>query len=384
MRRRLTKVVLATRPPAAGRIEIFDSVCPGFGVRITASGTRTFFVMYRDRGKLVRRTLGSADDVPVADARKAAEAARGSRTRLRRGDLRPSAIPTFADFARAYVAERSAELRPRSAAELRRIVDVELVPAIGGRRLDRITRGELAAVVAAVRRRGPVMANRVASAASVILGRAVRDGIVPDNPAAGLARSRERARDRVLAPDELRAVWDASGTLPYPWRPFIRLLILTGQRRWSVATIRWSDIDLKTRTWTIPATGMKTGMRHDVALSGEAIEELRLVPRRLSTDYVLTTNGRTAISGFAVAKRRLDAVAPVAPWALHDLRRTLMSGLAAAGVAPHVADLILAHRPFKGSAGVYNRYEYADERRRALEAWGERVASRPAAISASS
>lgn len=194
-------------------------------------------------------------------------------------------------------------------------------------------------------------------------------------------------RERVLSDDELRQVWLTTKSIPYPFGPFFQLAILTMQRRDEVAGMRWSEISHDRRLWTIPGVRMKNGKPHDVHLSEPARELLGTLPRIHGCDLVLTTTGRTPISGFSKAKRDLDAAitriktdpkavrsAP-APWRLHDLRRTGVSKLAALGFDSIVADKLLAHKPAKlrGVAAVYQRYDFAQERARALDAWAAHV-----------
>jgi integrase len=166
------------------------------------------------------------------------------------------------------------------------------------------------------------------------------------------------------------------------------VLLLTGQRRDEVATLQWSELNLGKRTWTLPREKAKNNRAHEVQLSEAAIGVLESLPR--SGALVFTSTGSTAVTGFSRAKRRLDAAMfatksqdlgtkrePIPPWVLHDLRRTAATGMAALNFPPHVVDKVLNHLSgtIRGVAAVYNRFEYLDERRAALEAWGRYVAN---------
>src|SRR5262249_22788969 len=155
------------------------------------------------------------------------------------------------------------------------------------------------------------------------------------------------------------------------------LLLLTAQRRDEVGGMRWSELDLdEQRTWTIPGSRSKNGKAHVVHLSSFAIETLDRLPQLDESEFVFTTNGRTPVSGFSVAKARLDALMGETPWwTLHDLRRSAASGMARLGIAPHVVDKILNHQSgtIRGVAAVYNRFEYLPERAAALDAWSRFV-----------
>jgi integrase len=136
---------------------------------------------------------------------------------------------------------------------------------------------------------------------------------------------------------------------------------------------------------------MKNRRPHDVHLPQPAREILRKLPRQAGSDLVFTTTGKTPISGYSKAEAQLDAAilkaqakeaeetgrepAALVPWRLHDMRRTGVSRLAAMGFDSIVADKLLAHKPakLKGVASVYQRHDFAAERRKALEAWADHV-----------
>jgi integrase len=154
-----------------------------------------------------------------------------------------------------------------------------------------------------------------------------------------------------------------------------------GQRRDEVAEMRWNEIDFAAKTWTLPRARAKNDVEHGVPLSVEALQILEGLPRVSSkAGFVFTTNGETAVSGFARAKQRLDAelasAAPdMPPWVIHDLRRTFASGSARLGVNLPVIEEVLNHvsGSFRGIVGIYQRHSFADEKRAALDAWGGHV-----------
>jgi integrase len=170
------------------------------------------------------------------------------------------------------------------------------------------------------------------------------------------------------------AAADAEG---YPFGHVIKLLVLTGQRRSEVAEMRWSEIDLERRVWTIPSSRSKNGHAHEVPLSAAAINVIGSVPRFLNSGYVFTTTGQAAISGFGRAKNRFEEVLGIENWRMHDLRRTAASGMARLGVGPHVIEKVLNHKTgiISGVAAVYNRYAYENEKREALERWAMHINS---------
>lgn len=199
------------------------------------------------------------------------------------------------------------------------------------------------------------------------------------------------ARDRILNEHELRAFWMATGNMPYPFGPFYQLLLLTAQRREEVAGMSWPEVNLKTGEWIIPKERTKNGKEHLVHVSPQAVEILqRLKADHANDPYAFTTTGETPISGYSKAKAKLDALcASVAEdqwpeflpqifqseWRVHDLRRTAASGMAELGFQPHIVERVLNHISGAqgGLVGVYQRFEYADERKRALHAWAARI-----------
>ena len=152
-------------------------------------------------------------------------------------------------------------------------------------------------------------------------------------------------------------------------------MLLTAQRESEVAGMRWSELDLEGRVWIIPGARAKNNKLHIVHLNALAIEVLDQVPRIVDQDLVFSGNGRTPVSGFSSAKGRLDAAMGVTDWVLHDLRRTATTGLAQLGIAPHVADRVLNHTAgtIRGVAATYNRFQYLEERKAALDDWGRQV-----------
>ena len=161
-----------------------------------------------------------------------------------------------------------------------------------------------------------------------------------------------------------------------PFRCIVQLLVLTGQRKSEVTGMRWTELDLANRIWRIPADRTKPGRAHEVPLTNTVIELLRCVPK-LHDEFVFPARGRdNPASGFSKWKRELDALAGINAWRLHDLRRTVASGMARRKVPPHVIERVLNHVTviLGGVAGIYNRFGYLDEMREALELWSNHIA----------
>jgi len=194
------------------------------------------------------------------------------------------------------------------------------------------------------------------------------------SPMAGLKKpGTERKRDRVLSDDELRQLWPAFLNAGYPFGPLFQLLLVTGQRLNEVAASVWPEFDLDRRVWTIPSERYKSDRVLEVPLSELAVDIIEELPRFTDTD-LLFSSGRTSrpISGHSKAKARIDKLCDIAPWRLHDLRRTCRTNLGRLGVPPHVAELVIGHSQ-KGLHAVYDRYTYGAEKADALQRWAEHL-----------
>ena len=222
-----------------------------------------------------------------------------------------------------------------------------------------------------------VQAGKMLTRLRTFFGWAAANDFVTADPTAGVRRpAKEAQRDRVLDDDEIVAFWTTAGKLGNPFSHLFRLMLLTAQRESEVAGMCWLELDLGGQTWTIPGSRAKNGKPHIVHLSELAVEVIEAVPRVVGQDLLFSGSGKTPVSGFSRAKGRLDASMDVdAPWVLHDLRRTATTGMARLGIAPHVADKVLNHTAgtIRGVAAVYNRFEYLDERKTALDAWGHYI-----------
>ncbi|MHA1560439.1 MAG: tyrosine-type recombinase/integrase [Alphaproteobacteria bacterium] len=216
---------------------------------------------------------------------------------------------------------------------------------------------------------------------------AMEHRLADTNPVRGVYRpSQGPAGDRVLADAEIRLFWSAAEALEEPFGPLFKLLLLTGQRRGEVAGMTVGELSEDGRLWTLPAIRTKNRRPHAVPLSSQAREVLASVrPVDGRKGYIFSTTGKTPVSGFSRAKRRLDTEMlklslsdkPSVPWRLHDLRRTAATGMAEIGVAPHVVEAFLNHvsGARAGVAGVYNRAEYAAKKRSAADIWGAHLSS---------
>ena len=210
-------------------------------------------------------------------------------------------------------------------------------------------------------------------------------GLVEANPIIGTGKpAEEQSRDRALSASELRELWLATEE-PGDFNWIVRLLILTGQRREEVGGMLWGELDLDKGVWSLSSERTKNKRAYDVPLSGMALEVLRQVPMRQARELVFG-RGKGSFSGWSMCKHRLDAkmlagrraeaAPPMKPWVLHDLRRSVVTGMNDLGIAPHVVEAVVNHvSGHKGGvAGVYNKSVYAAEKRQALDRWAQHIA----------
>ena len=307
-------------------------------------------------GRHRRYTIGPYPAFKPADARRAASEALhrveaggdpAEEKRARRTAQAPEDM-TFAAVARRYLKQQVEKNTAASTfRETRRIIDQDVIPVWGRRPIGSIARRDVSALVDAKAEAGAeVQANRVLARLRTLFGWAVGKDLIEVNPCDGLKPpTKERARDRVLSDAEVRAFWKGCDELGWPFAPLFRLLLLTAQRRDEVATMEWSELDLEKRLWSLPREKAKNDQGHDVHLSAQAVAFIKALPRiGVKDGLIFTTNGRTAVSGFSRAKERLDVLMAkaagheIAPWIIHDLRRTATTGMARLKFAPHVVD----------------------------------------------
>lgn len=424
-----------TCPPEKKDVLVFDEALPGFGLRVTASGKKVFILQYRAGGAVKRMVLGDYGVITPSQARAKAEEARG-KVREGRDPLgerkasQAAAVAAEAQVKRQKAAasltvsvliERWAEMAlkdnapayRREAVRALRVNLATLLPLAASSIAHEEAQRSIDAVTAD---RGESMGRRTRAYARALYNWAMKRRLVPANPFGEVhTEGREVSRDRVLSDAELREVWLAIEGLGLPFGPYMRILILTLQRRTEVAGMRWSELSPDLSTWTVPAERAKNRRAHLVHLPEAARAILSALPHvpqglgkrpftgRMTAGYaedsppsqlVFTTNGETPVSGISKAKARLDELiykarvqeaarrgqnappAAMLPWRLHDLRRTGVTALARLGTPPHVADRLLNHveaTGIQGVAAVYQRHDFLAERQAASEAWAAHV-----------
>jgi integrase len=381
-RRALTAAsVERLKPPAKGQVEHFDQGFPGLALRLSYGGGKSWVYFYRLNGRQRRLTFGTYPSLGLAEARQAWREAKqdleaGRDPHAARKRDKPA--EDFATIAEEWLKRDQA--KNRTAPEATRIITKYVLPAWGSRRVDKLGWRDVLDLVDRIADRGtPVMARRVHARLHRFFAWCVDRDIITSNPMAGHKKpGSETKRDRVLNDDELLAVWLGAEELGWPFGTAIRLLILTGARREEIGQLRWSEtVGVPTAASMIRLAGTRTknDKPHDIPLSTPAVHLLEGAPHIGSSDFVFTTNGRTPVSGWSGAKAQMDVLVPVGGWRIHDLRRTTATGLQKLGAPLQVTEAVLGHTSGSraGVVGIYQRHDYANEKRAALEAWGAHV-----------
>ncbi len=380
MTKGLTDRQIKSARPRETQYEIWDQKVPAFGVRVSPSGAKSFQVLYRIRRRSRRLTLGRYPALSLSEARRRALEALG-RVALGKDPADEKAQHSrnpleFSTFVTFFI-QRYAKPKNRRWRETERLLKHHFVKKWRNQDIREIRKGDVLSVIDNIMTQGtPIAANRTLAAVRRLFNWAIERGVIDISPCAGL-RSPGRAvsRDRTLSAEELAKVWRGAGAMGYPFGYVVLLLILTGQRLQEVTSMRFDQINIEKAVWSIPASENKSKRQHNVPLSREAIGIIGFIPR-MSSDLLFPARGKSnPISGFSKWKRTLDELSGVQDWTLHDLRRTVATGMAALQIAPHVVERVLNHKSgtFSGVAGIYNRFAYLEEMRDALQKWSQEV-----------
>jgi len=436
MKRKLTvRGINALKPAEPGeRKVIWDTEVANFGIRVTDKGKISFIVMRRVDGKLLRRVVAEhrvGAEYTEGLLSKARADAREVLDEMRRGvdpkqkralahaealavqeradkaqvERRANSFASVAeDFIKRHVlAKDKGKLKLKSGNEVAAAIRRELIPAWRDRPISEISRRDVVKLLEkVVDEDRPYIAHHLLAYLSKLFNWAiVRDvyGLNASPVTRGMAKEiigAKKPRQRVLSDAELREIWRATEETPYPFGPFVRMLLVTGQRLREVANATWAEFDLDRALWTIPPERMKGDAAHEVPLSPLALEILRSFPKddnrpRNPSAYVFSTMaGKAPISGFSKAKILLDRLlaerrakaaaaagdepAVLLGWVFHDARRTVRTNLSSLPVPDIVAELVIAHAK-PGLHKVYDQHAYREEKKRALDLWAAKLLS---------
>jgi len=397
----LTDRAIKTLKPGDTRQEIPDGGLPGLYLVLQTSGSKSFACRYRSPvdGKPKKNTLGKYPALSLADARKAARSAMLAVSEGRDPGSEKIAAriasKTQSDLVGVLLDEfierhirRNVKLSTQ--VEFERIINRDIRPLWGSRKVTTITRRDVNDLLDRVVERGAnTLANRLLALVRKFFNWMISRGVIEASPVVGVKPpSPERSRDRILSDDEIRWLWAATNDKS-AMNTAVRLLLLTGQRRGEVSGMTWAELDLPNAIWTISAQNTKNGLTHTVPLSPILLSILESVLHTANSELVMTSTGKTPVSGWSKYKSRLDAKMlaiakleaeeadadadriSIPPWRLHDLRRTCASGMARLGQPVHAVEALLNHKSgvVSGIAAVYIRHDFHEEKCKAMRTW---------------
>lgn len=372
--------IAALKAPASGRIEYFDEGVPGFGIRISSSGVKSWVVLYRHKGRKRRHTLGTYPAMTLADAYEKArqslnQAANGTDPA---GDKRAERLAdTFGDLAEEYMQLHAMRKKKHWQPDEQKLKH-DLLPKWKNLKAKEITRRDVIQLLDEIVERGaPIQANRVLALIRKMFNFAISRDIVQHSPCQAITMpSKAQSRDRVLTGDEIKRFWESAGQEDILIASILKLRLLTAQRGGEIESMAWSDVDFNSAVWTIPAERAKNGLAHRVPLSAQALEIMKSLavsrgdsPWVFPSPYVKDAHIENVQKAIQRVRSRegfeVDFVG-------HDLRRTAASHMASMGVSRLVISKILNHVE-TGVTAVYDRHSYDAEKRTALDAWSNRL-----------
>lgn len=371
---------------------LWDEDLKGFGVKIGATGSASYVLQYRMGGreaKTKRFTMGTHGS-PWTPATARAEAARllhlvgqgvdpVNADKERRREAVDLAFSSYAD--RFAVTCKGKGWRGLVLRSLR----LHLKPVFRDKPITKITRSDVSAAFDRMPEEQVANRRNVFSVLRRLFKWAVSRGDIPFSPMDGMETPRPvTPRERWLTDDELRRVWAAAPNTHRCFGPIVRLLMMTGQRREEVGGMAWEELFQYEREWRVPGTRTKNGKPTTVPLSSLALAQIDEIagggvwPRR---GRFFSTSTGAAFNAYAKGKTKLDKLVdgdggdPIAPWRLHDLRRTVATNFQKLGVRFEVTEAVLNHvgASRSGVAGVYQRHDWREEKREALQAWSDHI-----------
>lgn len=356
------KLVRGIKPPTGkAQMRLIDDEITGFGIRVTKKGARTFFLNYTVDGRERRMSIGGYPAWSVAAAREKARELRrlvdsgvdplGQKDRERE-------MPTVAELWHRYDKEVLAHKAAKTAVDQRSIFERLVRPEIGARKVNSIGYSDIERLHAKVSNCTRVQANRMIALLRHMFGRAVRWGIVVNNPVVGIRQNSEEPRERLLSKSERKRFGDALAALPDDAAKLaIELLYLTGARKSEVLHARWDQFDLEDAVWTKPSAHTKQRKVHRVPLNQGSLDVLRRARAIGGETYVFPNKNGQPLNDIRRIFRKVCAIAGIDDLRIHDLRHNFASMLAEAGIDLLAIGKLLGHT----QAATTSRYTHLQQ-----------------------
>ena len=388
----LTDPFIRNYPTPSKRVEIFDSQVTGLAVRITMKGVKTFVLRYYtpENRNMNRFTIGKFPAISLAEARKLAkdfllgvqsgnDPMNDKRTKQAEAAKQAARI-TFDTLCTQFLHDHVSKLRFNTRNDYSSRINKHIRPALKSKLIENFTRQDARRLLAVYADNNqPVQANRIHAILSKMLNFAVEEGYIRANPMLGLPKlGREKSRERAYDNAEIASLWDAFEKQDTIHGTYLKVLLMTAQRRGEVVKMKWEHIDFGTGVWNIPAENTKNKVEHYIPLQPLALDMIESL-KPLTGEQAFVFNSmrvdNTPIAGFTKLIMRIKKMTSIKDFRLHDLRRTVATNLAKDGVPIHVLKKILNHTEGKKQdiTSVYNRYDYMDEKRTALINWSRNL-----------
>jgi len=392
---RKIKITQKTIDNLKGTGIIWDTDCTGLGIRLGAK-RHTYFLSCRINGSATKRKIRTVSEIDLKEARRIArdwmekiegnvdpwdeekaaqKAAAAERERVEGNRFRKAAEPYM-----AYIAAR----KPKSHYNLQNLMDVHVLPRIGDMPVEDMGRSDIKGMIVSVfEATGQATARKAFELVRACFNWAIRNDVFGEeydfNPASNIPIDdligEKKDRDRVFRKAEIRAFWDATQEMGYPFGTALQLLLMTGQRRSDVAGMGWSELDLEDGMWEIPSERYKTGAKQTVAIGDDAASILAGLPRQTGPHVFSTQRGHRPISGFSKAKARCNLLMKeelgesFMPWTIHDLRRTMRTMIEHdLGFSVPLCESVIGHLPPK----IVRKYSIGankKQKREVMAAW---------------
>lgn len=369
------KIIRDTQAPDAGRLVLTDG--RGLQLRITVKNVRSWSFQYCFNGRKMKETFGQWPSVSLANARKLADAARlqvasgidPQAAKRKAKTERLSFVEAWEDFDALHISE----LKTKTSKEYRRSANVEILPRFKNIALKDVTKADIVALIDRIRRRAPVLANRILALIRKFFNWCLGRDYVENNPALAIPRAKkEVSRDRILSLPEMQSIFVAASKLSDGNQLLVKLMLLTGQRESVIAGLERSE--LRHGYLEIERNRNKSGERIRVHLSPIAQQLIEELGSKKGRYVVSTTGGEKPISGFSKLKKRLDTLTCLSqPWRLHDIRRGMSTYLEENGLDRAYTARILNHKD-PSVTGIYARPEHRQHLERVMVRWSEVLA----------
>jgi integrase len=375
-------ILFSDRLKAIGIFGENENIPSGFALRVRPGKSRdgyirSWILQYRHAGQLKRMTIGKPIEMSPAKALMQAEKLRlkiidGGDPQADKRTRRDKDKLTFRQVAEDFLAIKTG--RKNSLRALKGYLERTAKP-LHSTPVDRITRKDISArVLSVMKSSGAPTAGCMRAALSSVFSWSMEMGLIEVNPVIGsFTPPQAEARDRVLSDSELASIWGVLGDDDYG--KIVKLIILTGCRPHEIGGMAWPEFNFDAGTWTLPKERAKNHVPLTLPLSPMMLDVVMAVPKRFDTDCLFGARG-VGFTRWSAAMKIFEPLGLKA-WQLRDIRRSVATGMANIGIAPHIVETILNHiSGHKGGvAGIYNRSRYTDQVKDALHQWSDHVAS---------